>query len=162
MPNWCNNSVTVSHPDKEMMKKFSHGVITGSLFASLIPLSCVDWDYYVATQEWGTKWDCLEGDFNLDEDGLSGNGWFDTAWGPPIRAYERLKALGFYIESFFSESGMGFCGTWIDGEEECIGDYFEKFENPHWRENLETTNSEILDYLDSEYESWLENSEEEE
>ena len=38
MPNWCNNSLLVSHPDKEMMAKFAAGVKNGNLFDTFIPM----------------------------------------------------------------------------------------------------------------------------
>jgi len=45
---------------------------------------------------------------------------FDTAWAPPVRAYEKLTALGFNVEAMYYESGMAFCGIWTSecGDEE--------------------------------------------
>lgn len=162
MPNWCNNSLTVTHPDKELMQKFCDGVKNGNLLETLVPLSTGEWDYGTAVDEWGTKWDVSSGEFELDEDGLSGNGWFDTAWGPPLAAYSKLLEMGFSIDAGYSESGMGFVGTWIDGEEEYIDSYYDLFEEENWRDGIDESNYYILDYLDCEYESWLDNRQEEE
>jgi hypothetical protein len=45
---------------------------------------------------------------------------FDTAWSPPVRAYEKLSELGFIVNAMYYESGMAYCGTWTteDGDEE--------------------------------------------
>lgn len=181
MPNWCNNSLTVSHPDKEMMIKFAEGVRNGTLFDTFIPMPAElrdttspsetnetliekyghsDW-YSWALDNWGCKWDCTAGDFDLDEDGLSGNGWFDTAWGPPLSAYHNLQKLGFSIDAGYNEPGMGFVGTWNDGVEEYIDNYYDLFEVENWRENLDA-DYYILDHLDSEYENWLDYKSQEE
>ena len=181
MPNWCNNSLLVSHPDKEMMAKFAAGVKNGNLFDTFIPMpqemrdttspsieinealiekyGHSDW-YGWALANWGTKWDCSEGEFELEEDGVSGNGWFDTAWGPPIAAFEELHKLGFSIDAFYSEGGMQFCGTWIDGEEECIDSYGDLFEEEDFDPST-IENVSIRDFLEAEYHSWLEYREEE-
>jgi hypothetical protein len=164
MPNWCNNSVTVSHPDKEMMAKFADGVKNGNLLATFIPMpeeKKEDW-YGWNVDNWGTKWDVCSGEFELDEDGLSGNGWFDTAWSPPTSAYSKLQDLGFSIDAGYSESGMGFVGTWIDGDEDYIDSYYDLFEEEDWRSQVDESNYYIIDYLEAEYESWLENRENEE
>jgi hypothetical protein len=74
-----------------------------------------DWQ----VSHWGTKWD-----FG-DEDGADLNGdvlslSFDSAWAPPCDAYDRLEDLGFRIEAFYYEPGMAFCGSWINGVDNCI------------------------------------------
>ena len=161
MPNWCDNSVTVSHEDKEMMKKFSDGVQDGDLFQKFIPMpeGTPDW-YHWSVKHWGTKWDVCEGNFELEEDGLSGSGWFNTAWGPPVAAFEALQELGFSIDALYHECGMGFAGTWIDGEENLIEDYYEIFQEEDWRDQVE--GEDLLNLLEAEYESWLESNQEEE
>ena len=52
MPNWCTNSFTVSHQDPEMISKFARGVNEGNLFETFVPLSCGEWDYNTACEEW--------------------------------------------------------------------------------------------------------------
>jgi len=160
MPNWCDNSITVSHEDKAMMQKFSDGVRNGDLFATLIPCpedKADDW-YTWNVDNWGTKWDVCEGDFYLDEDGLSGHGWFNTAWSPPTSAFQTLHDMGFSIDALYHECGMGFAGTWIDGEENYIDSYYDLFSEENWREQVE--NEDLRNLLEAEYESWLESAEE--
>jgi hypothetical protein len=74
------------------------------------------YDFNVAN--WGTKWDVSSDNVEiLDANTVTAG--FDSAWAPPIRAYEQLMALGFEIEAFYYEPGMAFVGKWTDGEDEC-------------------------------------------
>ena len=75
-----------------------------------------DW-YDFANAEWGTKWDVggddaeaelVDGVLHLD---------FDSAWSPPIEAYEKLAKMGFDIEAYFYEAGCAFCGIFVGNEE---------------------------------------------
>jgi hypothetical protein len=80
-----------------------------------------DWyDWCVA--KWGTKWDVGGDDYNTPE---VENGQltlsFDSAWSPPIGAYEKLCDLGFSVRGYYYESGMAFCGVWDDG----FDDFYE-------------------------------------
>jgi hypothetical protein len=83
-----------------------------------------DW-YAFCVAEWGTKWD-LGGDgceVNLLL-GKSGNKLMvsvDSAWAPPIAAFEKLEELGFTVKAMYHESGMGFAGVYSDGND----DYYE-------------------------------------
>jgi hypothetical protein len=45
---------------------------------------------------------------------------FDTAWSPPVRAYEKLSDLGFTVNAMYYEPGMAYAGIWTteDGDEE--------------------------------------------
>jgi hypothetical protein len=69
------------------------------------------YDYCVG--EWGTKWDTGEtGNNDIHPDGKMLTAGFDTAWAPPVNAYEKLTALGFNVEAMYYESGMAFAGIW--------------------------------------------------
>ena len=150
MPNWCTNSFTVSHQDPEMIRKFARCVNEGNLFETFVPLSSGEWDYNTACEEWGTKWDISSGDVSVSEDGKSAHGWFETAWGPGIAAYEKLEELGFELNVLYHEPGMAFAGNYVQGEDECV-EY--DFSNPDWREDI--GNDDILELLENEYEHWL-------
>lgn len=68
---------------------------------------------------WGTKWDVdgSEGYTQLDDNTVSV--YFDSAWSPPLGFYEHMtEELGWFIEAYYYESGMGFAGKWINGEDE--------------------------------------------
>lgn len=77
------------------------------------------YDFCVA--EWGTKWDVGgdDGYINDIEGGLVLS--FDSAWAPPIKAYERLIEQGFKVLAMYYEPGMCFAGVWENGED----DYYE-------------------------------------
>lgn len=77
------------------------------------------YDFCVA--EWGTKWDVGgdDGYINDIEGGLILS--FDSAWSPPIKAYERLVEMGFKVRAMYHECGMCFAGVWDNGDD----DYYE-------------------------------------
>lgn len=174
-PNWCFNDATISHKEPEMIDRLEKACETGIL-QEFIPcpkelLDTVaspgtkdvdlqerhktnvekyghpDWyDWCVAN--WSTKWD-----ITADSPERNGNEiyiMFDSAWAPPIAAYRKLEEMGFVIDAYYHESGMGFAGHYEQGEEEYV-EY--DFSNENWRE---TMSDEVADMLESEYESWLE------
>jgi len=72
------------------------------------------YDYCVA--EWGTKWDVGgDGQSDIHPDGRMLHTSFDSAWSPPVNAYEKLEQLGFRVNALFYESGMCFAGSYQDG-----------------------------------------------
>jgi hypothetical protein len=75
------------------------------------------YDFNIAN--WGTKWD-VNSDNVAIEDANTVSASFDSAWAPPITAYERLMELGFEIEAFYYEPGMQYVGKWVNGEDDCI------------------------------------------
>lgn len=73
------------------------------------------YDYCV--NEWGTKWDVGgDGQTDVHPEGKMLHTSFDSAWSPPVNAYQKLEQLGFRVEAQFYESGMAFAGTYRDGE----------------------------------------------
>ncbi len=75
-----------------------------------------DW----AVENWGTKWDVTSehnGDPAVNDDGLSVQFSFDSAWSPPIAFYEEMERQGFTVEAFYYEPGCAFCGIYRDGED---------------------------------------------
>ena len=91
--------------------------------------------------KWGTKWpetDISVGqEYTENQDGTSVIAFnFDTAWGPPIDAFNKISKdypdVLFCL--YFEETGMGFCGSrvWAKGEIELEEDsqiittYFEE------------------------------------
>ena len=72
------------------------------------------YDYCVG--EWGTKWDVGgDGQTDIHPDGKMLHTNFDSAWSPPVNAYEKLEQLGFRVNAMFYESGMCFAGQYSDG-----------------------------------------------
>lgn len=149
MPNWCNNSMYISHPNKKMMKKALNAWNKGKFLSTLVPEpdytkvkvkptfsinsatgeekpEFVDpqqawWDWRL--QNWGTKWD-IGWDSCQDKAQLNGDHdmfvFFDSAWSPPTDAYAKLIEMGYSIRAYYFEGGMEFCGRWEDGVEEFI------------------------------------------
>jgi hypothetical protein len=73
------------------------------------------YDYCV--NEWGTKWD-VGGDGYEAQDIPSGLMLtFESAWAPPVAAYDKLEAQGFRIRAMYYEPGMGFAGVYEDGHD---------------------------------------------
>lgn len=91
--------------------------------------------YEFCVKEWGTKWDVGLGDYGsilTADDARKGHAHvsFDSAYSPPISAYEKLKEMGFEITAYYYESGMAFCGSWIDGDDQ----YCDIQGNSKWAE----------------------------
>jgi hypothetical protein len=151
MPNWCNNSVEIYHTDPAMIERVRKGFNDGGLLSELLPCpqeltetvsgsmgedkraeheaqqaanvekyGYANW-YDFCVNEWGTKWD-VGADGNPAQDipgGLMLG--FESAWSPPIGAYEKLTEMGFTIRAMYYEPGMAFAGIWEDGQD----DYYE-------------------------------------
>jgi hypothetical protein len=139
MPNWCYNGVTLKHKDPAMIDRAQHskGLLTEFLptpqplldtmsgsygddekqraleaqqAENIRQFGAKDW-YDWNIQNWGTKWDFeLDNVKREDENTLTAS--FDSAWSPPIEAYQKLEELGFEIEAKYYEPGMAFCGTY--------------------------------------------------
>jgi len=72
--------------------------------------------YDFCVGEWGTKWDVGEqGNSDIRPDGLMLHTYFDSAWSPPVNAYQKLEDQGFRVNALFYESGMAFAGSYQDG-----------------------------------------------
>ena len=148
MPNWCNNGITLRHADPAMIDRVVKG--KDGLLMEFLPtpqelldttagsfgddekqreleaqqarnidqFGAKDWyDWNIA--HWGTKWD-----FNLENlerpDPNTVTASFDSAWSPPIGAYEKLMELGFEVEAMYYEPGMCFVGKFDNGIDYCI------------------------------------------
>ena len=179
MPNWCNNSITISGPTETIQQLWDDAQAANGLLQAISPMPAeledttapsedgMDW-YSWRVNTWGTKWDVdLEGlEFINNEDGTAHiNGWFDSAWAPPIGAYEQL-ADDFdscVVDASYHEPGMDFAGFWSsEGGDEFCEDLTEQCELP------EDDRSDLFNRLDEEYalvenyEMWKEETEEDE
>ena len=151
MPNWCNNSVEIYHDDPKMIERVRTAFNGEGLLQEFIPIpedlrnivagsvpvaeeaehklkeefnrmtyGYTNW-YDFCVNEWGTKWE-IGADGNPAQDipgGLMLG--FDSAWSPPIAAYEKLTEMGFRIRAMYYEPGMAFAGVWEEGQD----DYYE-------------------------------------
>jgi len=72
------------------------------------------YDWKVA--QWGTKWDVDVENLELSKDGTTITGWFDSAWAPPLEAYNYFldKNKDCSIKSYYYEGGCDFAGLYED------------------------------------------------
>lgn len=159
MPNWCNNLMTITHPDPAMMEKAAAAWNSDKFLSTMIPcpqelrdtmsgsmgasedihrqyakemhefqmelnkkyFGYRDWyDWCIAN--WGTKWDIGYDSATDNAATIEGNSFtvrFDSAWSPPIGAYEKLEQMGYTIIAYYFESGCDFCGKYAHGVDEC-------------------------------------------
>jgi hypothetical protein len=123
MPNWCDNSVRLSHSDKSKVDALEAVLQSEdkAVFQHLRPRpeseeeNWYDWN----VNHWGTKWEISIIDWERHDNEI----WisFETAWAPPIALYEYLHDLDWKVEGLYHETGMAFCGIWSDGDD----DYYE-------------------------------------
>ena len=121
------------------------------------------WDWRV--QNWGTKWDIgwdsSRDPAELDAGGLSMWVWFDSAWSPPVDAYQKLEELGYEIKAYYHESGCCFCGEFVDGQDYCYSiDIPLEADAAEWlEENIPADILNAFGLVDS-YQDWHEQAKE--
>ena len=81
------------------------------------------YDWRVAN--WGTKWDVDDTGLEYvdNKDGTSHiTGWFDSAWAPPIEAYNTFldDMDNCSIEATYEEGGMDFAGIYTNGDDQYM------------------------------------------
>ena len=191
MPNWCDNNLYISHPDKEIMQKTLAAWNSGKFLSTLVPEpdyktvkvkptfdsshitgkpapEFVDpdqawWDWRV--QNWGTKWD-IGWDDSRDKAELNGDHDmfvnFQSAWSPPLDAYATLVEMGYSIRAYYFEGGCCFCGRWEDGIDEGYTlDFPEKGSPVQWIEDNIPSDINEEMAITSSYEDWEEYMEKE-
>jgi len=150
MPNWCMNSVTITGT-KEKLELLVEACKNDKLLETLNPIG--EWDYGLAVENWGTKWEVHDVDWDLDSKELELTLNFDSAWGPPTTAYAQGELNhNIQIVAQYYEPGMAFVGQYDDGEDDS---YEIDFENENWREEIPLDLIEHW-FLDDEYENWKE------
>ena len=145
MPNWCNNTLTLSGPKDKVKAIFDKAQESNEFLQQLHPMpkelegttspapkegepqplvdghdNWYDW----RINNWATKWDVDADNLEYREDGDTGiiEGWFDSAWSPPLGAYAEFleKNEDCSIKSYYYEGGMDFGGLWYDFDDDCI------------------------------------------
>ena len=144
MPNWCDNTVSISGPD-DVIKRLDEFVgrplvshdekVDEPIFSlanikpstpdldpkySLFPTTGADDWWNNNVNSWGTKWDVFGEGVNrhMEEGHVSYS--FQSAWAPPTPVIERLAEIfpEVEIEFKYMETGMDFWGveTYKNGE----------------------------------------------
>lgn len=157
MPNWCDNTLTITHPDKVKIDAIEAGLIrkeNNELFQTILPRPASEEEswYEWNVNNWGTKWEASIHDWERQDDNTI---WvsFDSAWSPPTALYEYMERNGYTVDAMYWESGMGFCGRYVDGYD----DYYEYDISD--KESLEQLPEELLDFTDllNLHEDWVAN-----
>ena len=157
MPNWCNNTITLTGPKAKITEIYNKAKEDNALLQQLKPMpealegttspapkegkvqplvdghdNWYDW----RVENWGTKWDVDMDGLELSDDGTTISGWFDSAWAPPIHAYEYFLTDNedCSISSLYYEGGMDFAGKWEDFADMTVtpGDFTaDEMEDPN-------------------------------
>ena len=156
MPNWCDNTLTISHPDKSKIDAIETNLKSESIqiFNTIYPNPDGEWDYEWSVNNWGTKWEASIHDWERQDDNTI---WvsFDSAWSPPIALYEYMDSQEYDVRAIYWEPGMGFCGMFQDGYD----DYYEYDISD--RASLENLPDELLDFTDllGRHDDWMDEQE---
>jgi hypothetical protein len=147
MPNWCNNTITITG-DYDTLVQLKPVLDKGEgLLDAIAPIG--EWEYGNAVAAWGTKWDVsTEGlDFIDNGDGTATiAGWFESAWAPPVEAFQTLAEDwdSCVIALYYDEPGMCFVGYW---DSEGADDHYE-----YDGATSDTVRNMIPEYLVDEFE----------
>ena len=128
MPNWCSNSVILTHDDRAVVDTLVSrlGVEGNDVFFQHVhpmPEGTEDW-YSWCVENWGTKWDTSQLFWSQDDKSLFVT--CETAWSPPVGVYRKLEEQGWKVDAMYYETGCVYIGKFRDGQEE---DYEWNFEN---------------------------------
>ena len=148
MPNWCNNNIEITGPaDKIQALWDAAQAEDGGLLNAMVPMpvelkdtvkgsngDAVNW-YDWSVTNWGTKWDVdLEGiEYTDNGDGTATiSGYFDSAWSPPIEAYNRFLEANedCSLNASYYEMGCDFAGMYDDGIDEYLENLRDVYDLP--------------------------------
>jgi hypothetical protein len=119
MPNWCFNSVCVTHDDPSKIAELAETFDNRNMCQHFIPFPKGEWEYEFCVNNWGTKWDIRCPEINARHEYML-DLYFETAWSPPIKVYEKMKEQGYVIQAEYWEEGGFFVGKWEDGDDRCF------------------------------------------
>ena len=163
MPNWCNNNIEITGPiDKIKALWDAAQAEDGGLLNAMVPMpvelkdtvkgsngDAVNW-YDWSVTNWGTKWDVdSEGlEYTDNDDGTATiSGYFDSAWAPPIEAYNRFLEANenCTVTGSYYEMGCDFAGFYDNGDDEYLENLRDEYDLP------EDEQSDLFKRLDEEY-----------
>lgn len=172
MPNWCNNNIEITGPASKINAIWTAATDeeNNGLLNAMVPMPSqlrdtvkgtgddaqteqydgfTNW-YDWSVSRWGTKWDIsTEGlEYTDNGDGTATiSGWFDSAWSPPIEAYNTWLENNedCTLNASYYEPGMDFGGFYDNGDDLYLEELHEEFKLP------EAQQSELYRRLDDEY-----------
>jgi hypothetical protein len=148
MPNWTDNHITISHPNKSLIDLIAATQDTDKgVLSTIIPCPeelCDDdlttWSrgpeqdardakkaelkakygheswYSWNIAHWGTKWDLCEPHIErIDDNTVVVTA--QTAWNPPIAAFETMLERGYTVRALYCGEGPEYAGIWDDGQD---------------------------------------------
>lgn len=131
MPNWCSNTLKMSGSTEQVdrLEKYlqknddDHGLLNYFVPEPLDPPNGNPSDalpgwYNWRVNNWGTKWEVEV--VGLKRKGNTLTMSFDSAWAPPVKAYEAMHSQGWDIEACYWEPGMCFAGEWVNGNDNYL------------------------------------------
>jgi hypothetical protein len=136
MPNYCYNRLILRHNDSTKLDEAIAAFKEGTLLNYFVPqppdllnqtatsihtrapkdssepaeIEFPEW-YKWRVQHWGTKWDICPDRYKRTKTAVEFS--FDTAWAPPLAAYDAVVAAGFEVEADYDEPGVGFGGCYF-------------------------------------------------
>ena len=186
MPNWCNNNITITGPNKiidKIDKIVAEEGSEGNLLQYFYPMpkelndttspapdktakdkklikarklefgadSWYDW----RVNNWSTKWDVNEFygirriELGIDESEISFG--FDSAWAPPIGAYENFlnENSNVSIKASYYEGGCDFMGIWDNGQDDCYSPSDYKSDDCFWKDGVGSTLDDTFNITES-------------
>lgn len=163
MPNWCSNTFTIKGNVESLrpLWEATQQEDNPQFLEAIKPIG--EWEYGNAVEAWGTKWDVNTDGMEFEDHGdgtATLHGWFDSAWSPPIEAFNTLAGDldSCYIELYYFEPGMAFVGYWSsegdddhyeidpDAEDMGIPEYLEEhFNVADWFDSGEACYEEELE-----------------
>ena len=115
-------------------------------------------------ENWGTKWEVCEF-YGVDRQYHSENNegestitfGFDSAWAPPINAYEQFLRdnSDCSLKAWYYEGGCDFMGEWDNGQDDCYQPSDYKSDDDFWNDGVGSTLDDYFGITESmaEYEA---------
>ena len=143
MPNWCDNTVYITHDDPKKIQILVDAWKANKFFGTIYPEPDYNkvkvkpmfpeikgnndpvspesawWDWRV--RNWGTKWEINTDEAYIDIHENEIKVGFSSAWSPPTGIYDRLVNDGYSVDAYYYEGGCAFCGQYVDGSDETYG-----------------------------------------
>jgi hypothetical protein len=122
--------MTITHADPQMVQRAADAWNRDEFLQEFIPMpkeiedsastgQMPDW-WHWRVANWGVKWDLGKGEYG--QEAVVKNGsfsvGFESPWSPPVEAYKKMVEMGFKIEAYYFEGGIGFCGSFIEYDNE--------------------------------------------
>jgi hypothetical protein len=175
MPNWCYNFATFTCPSKDIYDKLLLSLKENNWFETFASLGLDEkiyengWEYSVAIKTWGTKWTPCDLEIvNTNEEKMSIEVSFNSAWTPPTEVYKKMnKEFNIITDAIYDELGCEFFGRCFYENDEEVDDCYDLPSNvDELNELRKIIGSELDDYMKSTWEQleedWKNEAEEEE